>query len=272
VSKYKVTKTKNTLPALKKTYDARAKYDWISIRKDYIEGMDDGEGSTVYPTHGQLIEKYGVPEQSLRNRASQERWEDHRQAHKREITIVRQKEMAKKLAKKAVAFDEQAADGAIEAMRLIEARLPIIKDIQEWDDARRLALLEQLENGEVEMDTKTVRNELRPMVSSSEFESLAKAYALFQDVGRKALGLTDGESAINSQVTIEVSQLQNPVAQEMVKDSDARGREILRILKNKNLRLPGYTDVVDAEVINEGSKELTDGSEQQESLEIEGDD
>lgn len=234
-TKYRVGKRLDPLPD---SYGERSRYDWINIRKDYIEGALDEDGTVIWPSVSALAIKYDINGQQISNRANKERWSDHRDAHQRQIAVARQKAAAVDLAKKAVKFDEQAAEMAVTAQTAIQNRLIQIMQIQEVDKDRIDTLLEEIAT--THEVPEALRKELRPLVSAAEFESLMKALALANEVGRKALGIKDDEPAIRQQVNIETT-ISNNVTQQLRQSNEERNQALLNFFNNKNIRIPGVT-------------------------------
>jgi hypothetical protein len=226
------------LPVLREQYDQRTKYDWLSARKDYIEGYEDAEGTIVYPGPKEISERYGIPYGNVTTFISKERWKDHRDAHMNEIALARQKEHSKVLAKKAVKFDEQAADAAQVGQELILGRLLELRSFRAADRARAEDLLERMEQGEIIPVT-----EFKSLLWHTELESLANSLDKFQNIGRKALGITDNDSTTVNHVEIT----QTNIGTEMARTDQNRAEGIMQLLANKNLNLPELQQMRDAQ-------------------------
>lgn len=256
----KYTLQKPKLKELKPTTSALARYDWNSARDDYINGMLDDDNVLVFPKNKELAEKYGIPLQSLLNKITKERWADHRSAREREKSLELHKTRMKKLAKKAVIFDETTADAAQRAQQLIADRIEELYQVRERDKARIQAVLEEWDVTDPEdLDMEALKVQLRPMIWSTEIFELAKALSLFAESGRRALGIKEDETGItmNQQINIEV----NNVQKEMSSDDETRAAAILEVMRNPRLVLPGFNaPVIDGEVVEE-AKEITTAPE-----------
>jgi hypothetical protein len=249
MAKYKI-KTKEKLPELKARYDERSKYDWLDVRAAFIEGTRDSDGTIVWPSVPELAKKYSIPEAALRNRVGSERWRDHRQAHQNQLAVERQKEHAKVLAKKAVKFDEQAVEASTVAQQIVLDRLYEIQELKTLDQPRLNEIRDRVEQGEI-IDPRELR---QSVVGYSELESLAKAFNLFNEVGRKALGLKDGETA-GAQTNIQINQITN-VAEQLRQSDEQRNQALLSVLQNSNLKLPGITtgkqeEILEGEIVDD---------------------
>lgn len=256
--KYQISKPK--LKELKPTTSALARYNWNDAREDYINGMLDDEGVLVFPKNKDLAEKYGIPLQSLLNKITKERWSDHRSAREREKSLELHKTRMKKLAKKAVIFDETTADAAQRAQQLIADRIEELYQVRERDKARIQAVLEEWDVTDPEsLDMEALKIQLRPMIWSTEIFELAKALSLFAESGRRALGIKENETGttMNQQINIEVTSVQK----ELTSDDETRAAAILEVMRNPRLVLPGFTAPdIEGEVIEE-AKEITAGPE-----------
>lgn len=261
MTNYKLKKT-TKLKELKPTTSSLARYDWNSAREDYINGCRDEDGAIVYLKNTDLAAKYGIPYQSLVNKITKERWSDHRSAREREKSIEVHQLRLKKLAKKAVVFDETTADAAQLAQKLILDRLVELSQIRERDKARIQAILEDWDATDPQdVDMEALKIELRPMMWSTEVFELIKSLNLAAESGRRALGIKEDETGVtmNNQINIEIGT-QN-VQSTLNSDDEARASALLQVIRNPNLVIPGLTDtVVDAEVVTE-QLEITDGAE-----------
>jgi hypothetical protein len=240
---------KSNLPALKESYDERSLYNWMDIRTEFIEGVKDNDGTEVWPTTKELAERHGVPEKALQNRIARERWKEYRSAHQNQVALERQRERAKVLAGKAVKFDEATVNVAEFGLDLIVRRFAELESLDPVIKANRDLIL-----AAAEIDSKPFRvSDIKASAfSGSELESLSKAAALFVEIGRKGLGIKDGEPATTVQ-NIQVNQTTN-ISQELLRRDGDRMKEIFRVLGNKNLSIPSGDEpkeIVEAEVIEE---------------------
>lgn len=231
--KFKVT-TKTKLPALKESYDERSLYPWMTIRTEYIEGFEDEDGTWAWPGIKELAERYEIPEKQLQNRINKERWIEYKKAHQNQIALERQKEHAKRLTGRAIKFDEQSLEIAEFANGLIMDRLNELAELQDLVVQNRQIYIEAIEAGEEVSVSKLKAS----AYSGSELESIAKAFAMFAETGRKALGIKDGESPIN-QTTTNITVQQTNIREDLNRTDADRMSEMMRILGNPNLSLPG---------------------------------
>jgi hypothetical protein len=232
-----MTKAKKapSLPVLKTENDERSKYDWATIMNEYVYGIQEDDGAVVYPKPKDLEARHNVPAQYISNRATKEKWVQHKEAHQREEALARQKEHQKRLAKRAVKFDETAADAASTAMQILHERLKQIRTIQILDIERQAELIEDLAVGNREVDSE-FRSELKPLYSTYEIESIAKSMGISMEVAHKALGIEDGKPAINNTI-----QIANIAPSQALQEADEHRQKALEsFFQNKNVRIPQF--------------------------------
>ena len=236
-------------------YNGNTKYDWPAIKAEYIGGYEKEPGVIYFPNTKELAERYpDVPYGQIRNRCSKEKWEEYKQKAMRAAAVARHKEQLKRMNNAAILFDQNVADDAAFAINLLKKQMIQFGKIMDHDEARLVDIFERIDAGE-----DVSFNEFKPLVSPSAWESMGKAYALFVEVGRKALGIKDDEPAIHQQVNIEVTH-NTTVTQELQKNDPARLAALQRIFQNQNLILPAG-DTVDAEIVE--PKEITDGTDEE---------
>lgn len=269
MKKYKIKRPllPPTQSALTISYNGNTKYDWPAIKNDYITGYENEDGVRIYPTTKELSERHpDVPYGQIRNRASRENWETFKQKSMRDATVERHKMMLKKLNQGAIAFDEKTAEDAEFAKAMIRRQMENLAKAIFVDEARVAEVFRQLEEGEIEvLDIK--QEWIKPWASPSAMESLAKAYALFVEVGRKAYGIKDDEPAITQKVNIDITNTTN-VTQQIRKVDPRRLADLKRIMSNPNMILPGQNivkqDIIDGELVEDEMEAITDGSVQAE--------
>lgn len=82
----------------------QAKHDWLSIKRDYVEGMANGEG-LHWPTLEEVAEKYKVRHGYVVQRAAKEKWTDAKNIYRRKVEDARQDKRSDLLASKGAEFD-----------------------------------------------------------------------------------------------------------------------------------------------------------------------
>jgi len=81
-----------------------AKHDWPTIRKDYVEGIEQ-DGKLTWPSMEDLAEKYGIGGNDYRNRASKEGWVEQRGKFRARQVQVRQTAKVSAVGNGAAKFD-----------------------------------------------------------------------------------------------------------------------------------------------------------------------
>ncbi|MEJ7669131.1 MAG: hypothetical protein WKH97_10445 [Casimicrobiaceae bacterium] len=81
-----------------------AKHDWATIRKEYVEGIEQ-EGKITWPAMRRVAEIHEVDGTVLRLRAARERWADLRNQYKAKQLHARQTARVKTVAHAGAKFD-----------------------------------------------------------------------------------------------------------------------------------------------------------------------
>ena len=144
---------------------APERYDWERIRRDYVEGWQNGEGRHL-PTLEELAAKYGVPISTMRRQSTEEGWVEAKNVLEIKLVRAREKKAVELLAHYAVTFDRRVLTVAERLVELI---------------ARSLAPYEIPEIGPP-----------RPPPDSLIIRRLAAALKNAHEVARRALGETPG--------------------------------------------------------------------------------
>lgn len=68
----------------------QATYDWDKIAKEYIQGIkvrdvNTGELTITYPTHAEIISKYGMHQKTLEDRSARDRWSMQRKQYQTKL-------------------------------------------------------------------------------------------------------------------------------------------------------------------------------------------
>jgi len=102
-----------------------AKHDWPTIRKDYVEGIEQ-DGKLTWPTMEAIAVKYGIEGPMLRMHASKQKWTDLRDKYHTKQLHARQDARVKAVATGAAKFDAkilQAANGLADLLVRAIAKL-----------------------------------------------------------------------------------------------------------------------------------------------------
>jgi len=137
------------------------KYDWVNIKREYVEGYADKENKQMWPTMKQLSLKHGIPPAYLRRIAALQKWTIEKNNYVTNYEHCIQAEKIRYLAQKSAKFDGKCIKISEEGIKKIEEYL-FNENITE-DGARIYFTME-------------------------EMELAAKTLERFQKVGRLALG------------------------------------------------------------------------------------
>lgn len=156
-----------------------SKFPWQDIRRDYVEGIDDGNGDLYFPTHADLAEKYGIKRRAtVGQRAAEENWTEQRAAFRASLAKVRRRKRVTELAEEASKFDSNALSISRLGMQLVQRRMGEIgQSVQQ-------ATREENEHYQQTGDRKTVR----AGVSARELSELARASQAFLDLAGRVFG------------------------------------------------------------------------------------
>lgn len=144
---------------------AGTKHDWETIRREYVEGWQNGEGRHL-PSLEELGKKYGIHPGNIRRKAAEDGWVDARNTFDAKVVRAREKKASELLAHYAVTFDRRVLTVAERLVELI---------------ARSLAPYEIPEIGPP-----------RPPPDSLILRRLAGALKNAHEVAQRALGQTPG--------------------------------------------------------------------------------
>ena len=83
----------------------RAKYDWETIKRKYIEGIVNNDGTISYPTLRDLSAEYGMDISVIGRRAKADQWTVQREIFVNKINTERQQKKAETISDEGSAFD-----------------------------------------------------------------------------------------------------------------------------------------------------------------------
>lgn len=223
---------------------------WDTIAQEYIEGWpkdpnNPEDDERIFPTYNQLAEKHGYKPQTVRLRASKERWSERKDAYGIQIARERQRKRTKRLSDQAVDFDEKTYKAANIGVGLIMTRLgEIAQEVGKRAEIRKRAL-ERLERGRT-----YEKQDLYTAVNYREMESLASAAQRFQEMGMKALGTDVLRHEISGPDggTLDVSATVR-VTEEIVRDDPERVAAIVASMADAGLLDPQVVQQITGEII-----------------------
>lgn len=239
------------------------KYDWEKALRYFVEGMpvdeDEPDGDRDWPNLRQLAEALGIPYQRVRERASQERWTEQKQAYQVASAQERQRQRMKTMGNKAIEFDDRSLSISEMGLQLIGTRMTEIARMVNARKQSRDAAVERLgQGGAVD------RQELWTEVRADEMMSLARAAQTLQEIGMKALGTDIERHVIDANVNVEGGTTINVTA-ELDRDDPDRLAALFAAadrtgLLDVLLELEGPDEedddeVVDGEIVEEGEED-----------------
>lgn len=126
------------------------RHNWPVIERDYVEGIDDGNGNRKYPTQRDLGEKYGIDPATIGKRAKRDQWAIKREQFHSKISEKRQQKTAEVISAEGCDFSlkcyniagkiadkiEQMIDGGMECdPKGINALTAALKNVQSVADS-----------------------------------------------------------------------------------------------------------------------------------------
>lgn len=220
---------------------AAPKYDWVDIRRQFIEGVPDEDGKPQYLSLAQLSKHAKVPVQRLRQRSSAEKWFQARDEYREKLAKVTQAKRIAQFSEKAVVFDERSLDLAQEGMTLVSHRVREIAQMVEIVDARKAAILSK----PLEQITEEDMEVLETAVDARELDTLAKAATSWQTLGQKASGTDITRMQIQQDINqhIDIEAEVTSISAELSRDDPERLAQFIMAVSRAGL----LDDVIDAE-------------------------
>lgn len=140
------------------------KYNWVKIKREYVEGYVVENNEQIWPTMKQLSIKYGCPQAYLRRIAANQKWVIEKTNYVTNYEHAKQTEKIRYLSKKSAKFDGRCIKLAEEGVEKVENLFTRIKENLITTDGVRI------------------------LISLEDLELAAKILERFQKIGRLALG------------------------------------------------------------------------------------
>lgn len=121
---------------MQKKKQIHRQYDWNKISREYIEGIINEKGETVYPTLPELAEKYGFHLSTIGRRCSKEQWAVKRERFANKISKSRQREKAAVLSEECARYDLECFNISREG---IEKARQMLAQVEKPGDVATLA-------------------------------------------------------------------------------------------------------------------------------------
>jgi hypothetical protein len=223
------------------------KYDWDSIRTQYIEGIralnNEGEQSDSrdFTSLKELAERCNIPYERVRERSASESWVENRNAY--QLKMAKQGRAARimKLSHEKVDFDDKTLDVAKMGLNLIQIRLNEIRQDVALAQARKKVAIEELALG-FDVDPK----DLKSAIWSKEMDQLARSTSLWQQIGVKSLGSEVIKHEIQLEANMEIDIQMTSISAELSRDDPERLAHLLNIAQRAGL----FDGILNAEVVN----------------------
>ena len=165
--------------------DRGRKYDWLTIRTAFIEGIQEEEGADPrkFLNMKELAEHFGIPVQRIRERGAEERWYDQREQYRMKMAKRRQAKRILELSEESLDFDSKSLGLAKLGMAMVTTRMSeIARDVKEHATRREEALRQQMAGYPADPE------DMQTVIDARELDTLARAATGWQMLGQKALG------------------------------------------------------------------------------------
>jgi hypothetical protein len=98
-------------------------YDWVLIKREYVQGFPDEEGKIICPTLDELCERHGCSFSTITKKSSAENWKQERKlfSNKKERKIEEKK--IEVLAEESANIDNKALNIADKGLCAVDKRL-----------------------------------------------------------------------------------------------------------------------------------------------------
>jgi len=167
----------------------RQQYDWPFLKRMFIEGIpedpDKPDGKREWLNLRELSERFAAPYKQVREHSADERWRDLKVEYQAKVMKKRQAQRASRMFEVGTEFDDLALDVGNKGLQLVQFRLTEMIRDGHLREQRRKAIMNSGASDDV---LEEALKDLKSAVSANQLEQLAKAGALFQEIGMKAIG------------------------------------------------------------------------------------
>lgn len=108
-----------------------AKYDWATLRREYVEGDFSGEAEKPFPALNAIAQRHGVAKAYLRRRAAREQWSVERERFAAKVQQMRREAKAAALSEAGARFDQRTLHAANLGMDIICDCLDRLDNVQD---------------------------------------------------------------------------------------------------------------------------------------------
>lgn len=245
--------------------DRGRKYDWLTIRTAFIEGIQDEDGAERrFLNMKELAEHFGIPTQRIRERGAEERWYDQREQYRMKMAKRRQAKRILELSEESLDFDSKSLGLAKLGMAMVTTRMSeIARDVKEQQIRREEAVKQQANGYPVDPE------DMQTVIDARELDTLARAATGWQMLGQKALGTDVQRMEIQQDIqhNIDMDVEVTSISAELGRDDPERLAGFLQAAKRAGL----LQIVEEAEQLDNTEAEMLgiEGSAEEEVLEAE---
>ena len=226
----------------------RRRYDWETVRRRYVEGLEDPEHGRVWSSLNESADHFGITRQRVQEQSSRHGWVRQRDAFRQRVAEAVIAAKAQALAARRIDVDTAAADAAEHGIALVRARLGEVDTDRNSRAVAKAAYDTLKARGDAspeELDETGYSPWMTSPVDARELQALAAALSNLHQVGVRATG---GELAPKVELSGGL-ELRGSVRDELgMDDVDP----LLALMKT--MEQVRFGEIVDADVVeNEGA-------------------
>jgi hypothetical protein len=109
----------------------RRTHDWRAMETLYVQGIDNGDGTTTWPTLGDVAARFGVQPALVRAHSGRKGWVDARAERQAELARRRARDRAREFVERSQKIDAMGVATAELAMQLVQGRVAELAMLQE---------------------------------------------------------------------------------------------------------------------------------------------
>ena len=231
---------------------ARKDIDWLEVRIQFVQGVEQEDGSRTWPTITDLAKMYNLNTATMYAKSSKERWTEQRTEYQGSLELAKRQARVTDVRKKAQDLDESAYRISKLGAAIVTRRLAEIAEDQTLHAQTRKEAIDRVKAGGI-LDAEA----LASSIDARELDALSKAGMAFMQLGQKALG-TDINRVEISGNPEEPIQHQHSIREELVRPDDDRLAAFLQVLDRSvgienvlSIGSDDSEDIYDADIVEE---------------------
>jgi hypothetical protein len=212
---------------------ARAIYDWLTISKEYIQGIEvknvtTGNRTLKFPTHEELCEKHGCAILTIRAKSQEEKWTIQRAQFKRKLKIKSSEVCLDDLIGEGTRFDSLHLSSLEKIQKLIDFYLePYITGINNgFENIENLTPITPRDLKDITIIIKDSHNTVRSILGEGTTASL------LEDITNDLIVQRRNKEISKTRLKELTKQLND--AEKLKEELELRKKEVHKQLSEKN--------------------------------------